>query len=76
MVEIFAEEHPETTLLCVTLDAPNRDVRDQKGIPITLHGAGVLQHAETDRSGTARFPHIARAALAHLRLEITVGQSA
>jgi hypothetical protein len=76
MVEIFAEEHPEMALLCVTLDAPNRDVRDQKGIPVTLHGAGVLQHAETDRSGTVRFPHIARAALAHLRLEITVGQSA
>jgi len=76
MVEIFAEEHPEMTLLCVTLDAPNRDVRDQNGIPITLHGAGVLQHAETDRSGTARFPHIARAALAQLRLEITVDQSA
>ena len=76
MVEIFAEEHPEMTLLYVTIDVPNRDVRDQMGIPITLHGAGVPQHAQTDRSGTARFPHIARAALAHLRLEITVGQSA
>ena len=76
IVEIFAEEHPEMALLCVTIDVPNRDVREQMGIPITVHGAGVLQHAETDRSGTARFPHIARAALAHLRLEITVGQSA
>jgi hypothetical protein len=76
MVEIFAEEHSEMALLCVTIDVPNQDVRDQMGIPITLHGAGVLQHAKTDRSGTARFPHVARAALAHLRLEITVGQSA
>jgi hypothetical protein len=75
-VEIFAEEQPETALLCVTIDVPNRDVRDQVGIPITVHGAGALQHAATDRSGTARFPHIARAALAHLRLEFTVDQSA
>lgn len=75
-VEIFAEEHPEMALLCVTIDVPNRDVLDQVGMPITLHGAGMLQHAETDRSGTACFPHIARAALAHLRLEITVDQSA
>jgi hypothetical protein len=75
-IEIFAEEDPEMTLLCITIDMPHRDVRDQMGIPITLQGAGVLEQAETDRSGTARFPHIARAALARLRLEITVGQSA
>jgi hypothetical protein len=74
-VEIFAEEHAETALLCVTIDMPNRDVRDQVGIPIIVHGAGGPEHAETDRSGTARFPHIARAALAHLRLEIKVDQS-
>jgi len=75
-VEIFAEEHPEMVLLCATIDMPNRDVRDQMGTPIILHGAGVRQQAETDRSGTARFPHVARAALAHLRLEIMVDQSA
>jgi hypothetical protein len=73
-VEIFTEEHRETVLVSVTIDLPDRNVRDQMGLPITLYGAGKPQQAETDRSGTVRFPHIAREVLPKLRLEIMVGQ--
>jgi anti-sigma factor RsiW len=75
-VEIFAEEHAETTLVCVMVDVPTQAALDQAGTLIVLHGAGAPQPVETDRSGTARFAHVPRSLLADLRLEIMVDRSA
>lgn len=74
-VEVYAEDDPATTLVSVTVDVPMRNALDQSGLPVTVYVGDSAQQAETDKSGTARFPHIPRDALANLRLAITLGQS-
>ena len=75
-VEVYAEDDPAMTLVSVTVDIAGRNPLDQSGLPVTVYGGDTIWQAETDESGTARFPHIPREVLTSLRLAITLGQSA
>jgi len=75
-VEVYAEDDPVTTMLSVTIDLPKRNALDQSGIPVTVYVGDTVRQAETDKSGTAHFPHIPRDALVGLRLAITLDRSA
>jgi hypothetical protein len=75
-VEVYAEDDPATTLVSVTVDVPGRNALDQSGMPVTVYVGDSVRQAETDKSGTARFPQIPRQALQSLRLAITLGRSA
>jgi len=75
-VEVYAEEDPATTLVSITVDLPGRNALDQSGLPVPVHVGNTIRQAETDKSGTARFPHIPRDALVSLRLAITLDRSA
>lgn len=74
-IAIYAEDDPALALLSITVDDPQRDALDQSHIPVTLYIDGTARQAKTDSSGTVRFTHIPRAALATLRLAITLDQS-